>query len=104
MFLVKNENLGIAKANFLTLSETNKDHADQKQREDVATRDSLEAGRQVSQHEAMAAHNARMDSLWDTVKHASNLSLNREGRGSQVTPHTSLLTVWITGVMFANRR
>ena len=59
MFLVKNENLGIAKANFLTLSETNKDHADQKQREDVATRDSLEAGRQVSQHEAMAAHNAR---------------------------------------------
>ena len=38
---------------------TNKDHADQKQREDVATRDSLEAGRQVSQHEAMAAHNAR---------------------------------------------
>ena len=45
-----------------------------------------------------------MDSLWDTVKHASNLSLNREGRGSQITPHTSLLTVWITGVMFANRR
>ena len=85
MFLVKNENLGIAKANFLTLSETNKDHADQKQREegprlaDVATRDSVEAGRQVSQHEAMAAHNARMDSLWDTVKHASNLSLNRAG-------------------------
>ena len=30
-------------------------------------------------HEAMAAHNARMDSLWDTVKHASNLSLNRAG-------------------------
>ena len=62
---------------------TNKDHADQKQREgprlaDVA-RDSVEAGRQVSQHEAMAAHNARMDSLWDTVKHASNLSLNRAG-------------------------
>ena len=88
---------------------TNKDHTDQKQREgprlaDVASRDSVEAGRQVSQHEAMAAHNARMDSLWDTVKHASNLSLNREGRGSQITPHTSLLTVWITGVMFANRR
>ena len=43
---------------------TNKDHADQKQREgprlpDVDTRDSVEAGRQVSQHEAMAAHNAR---------------------------------------------
>ena len=60
---------------------TNKD---QNQREgprlsDVATRDSVEAGRQVSQHEAMAAHNARMDSLWDTVKHASNLSLNRAG-------------------------
>ena len=63
---------------------TNKDHTDQKQREgprlsDVASRDSVEAGRQVSQHEAMAAHNARMDSLWDTVKHASNLSLNRAG-------------------------
>ena len=63
---------------------TNKDHADQNQREgprlaDVASRDSVEAGRQVSQHEAMAAHNARMDSLWDTVKHASNLSLNRAG-------------------------
>ena len=63
---------------------TNKDHTDQKQREgprlsDVDTRDSVEAGRQVSQHEAMAAHNARMDSLWDTVKHASNLSLNRAG-------------------------
>ena len=60
---------------------TNKD---QNQREgprlsDVASRDSVEAGRQVSQHEAMAAHNARMDSLWDTVKHASNLSLNRAG-------------------------
>ena len=63
---------------------TNKDHADQKLTEGprlpaVASRDSLEAGRQVSQHEAMAAHNARMDSLWDTVKHASNLSLNRAG-------------------------
>ena len=63
---------------------TNKDHADQKRTEGprlpaVASRDSLEAGRQVSQHEAMAAHNARMDSLWDTVKHASNLSLNRAG-------------------------
>ena len=63
---------------------TNKNHADQKRTEGprlpaVASRDSLEAGRQVSQHEAMAAHNARMDSLWDTVKHASNLSLNRAG-------------------------
>ena len=63
---------------------TNKDHADQKRTGGprlpaVASRDSLEAGRQVSQHEAMAAHNARMDSLWDTVKHASNLSLNRAG-------------------------
>ena len=29
-----------------------------------------------NKHEAMAAHNQRMNTLWDNVKHASNISLN----------------------------
>ena len=31
----------------------------------------------LTKHEAMKANNARMDNLWNNIKHASNLSLNK---------------------------
>ena len=36
-----------------------------------------EAGNSQTKHEVMKANNARMDCLWNNIKHASNLSLNK---------------------------